>query len=105
MRITIWGNALNVVLAVVFVEGLLGVEPMGVSGVGYATLIDRCLMAAVMGAYVFRSVNFKVYLERFSLFHVDLPRCRSILKIGAPVAMQYVFEVGDRKSTRLNSSH
>lgn len=94
MRITIWGNALNVVLAIVFVRGMFGLEPMGVSGVGYATLIDRCLMAAVMGAYVFRSVNFKVYLERFNLFYMDFQRCRSILKIGAPVAMQYVFEVG-----------
>ncbi|MEC3880948.1 MATE family efflux transporter [Parapedobacter sp. 10938] len=94
MRITIWGNVLNVVLAIVFVKGMFGVAPMGVSGVGYATLIDRCLMAAVMGFYVFRSVNFNRYLERFRLFYLDLPRCRSILKIGAPVAMQYVFEVG-----------
>ncbi|MFB2118688.1 MATE family efflux transporter [Parapedobacter sp. 2B3] len=94
MRITIWGNVLNVVLAIVFVKGMFGLEPMGVRGVGYATLIDRCLMAAVMGAYVFRSVNFKVYLEQFRLFHLDIFRSRSILKIGAPVAMQYVFEVG-----------
>lgn len=94
MRITIWGNALNVVLAIVFVRGMFDIEPMGVSGVGYATLIDRCLMAVVMGAYLFRSVNFKAYLERFRLFYMDVSRSCSILKIGAPVAMQYVFEVG-----------
>ena len=94
MRITIWGNALNVVLAIIFVKGMFGIKPMGVSGVGYATLIDRCLMAAVMGIYVFRSVHFKVYLVRFKALYVDTVRCLSILKIGAPVAMQYVFEVG-----------
>src|SRR5690606_28592320 len=69
-------------------------KPMGVSGVGYATLLDRCLMAAVMGIYVFRSVNFKAYLAQFKLFHMDWFRSRSILRIGTPVAMQYVFEVG-----------
>ncbi|HWK98414.1 MAG TPA: MATE family efflux transporter [Parapedobacter sp.] len=94
MRITIWGNLLNVLLAVIFVRGMFGLEPMGVSGVGYATLIDRCLMAVVMGAYVFRSINFKAYLERFRLFYMDVSRSRAILKIGAPVAMQYVFEMG-----------
>ena len=94
MRITIWGNLLNVVLAVIFVRGMFGLEPMGVSGVGYATLIDRCLMAVVMAVYVFRSVNFRVYLEQFKLFRLDWRRSRAILKIGAPVAMQYVFEMG-----------
>lgn len=94
MRITIWGNLVNVILAVIFVRGMPGLEPMGVSGVGYATLIDRCLMAAVMGVYVFRSVNFSIYLQRFKLFHMDFFRSRSIMNIGAPVAMQYVFEVG-----------
>lgn len=94
MRITIWGNVLNVLLAIVFVRGMFGLEPMGVSGVGYATLVDRCLMAVVMGAYVFRSVDFRSYLERFKLFSVDLGRSRAILRIGAPVAMQYVFEMG-----------
>lgn len=94
MNITIWGNVLNVLVAIVFVKGMFGITPMGVSGVGYATLIDRCLMAVVMGFYVFRSVNFKRYLERFRLFSADLRRCAAILRIGAPVALQYVFEVG-----------
>ncbi len=94
MRITIWGNLLNVLLAIIFVRGMFGLKPMGVSGVGYATLLDRCLMAAVMGIYVFRSVNFKAYLAQFKLFHMDWFRSRSILRIGTPVAMQYVFEVG-----------
>lgn len=94
MNITIWGNVLNIILAIVFVKGMFGIDPMGVRGVGYATLIDRFLMAIVMGFYVFRSANFKTYLRRFMIFRIDIGRCVSILKIGAPVAMQYVFEVG-----------
>src|SRR5690606_24089091 len=64
MRITIWGNLLNVLLAIVFVRGMFGLEAMGVSGVGYATLLDRCLMAVIMGVYVFRSVSFSAYLVK-----------------------------------------
>ena len=94
MRITIWGNVLNIVLAVVFVRGMFGVKPMGISGVGYATLIDRFLMALVMGFYVFYSVDFKRYLQQFRIGYIHIGRCLSVLKIGAPVALQYVFEVG-----------
>lgn len=93
MMITIWGNVLNIILAVVFVKGLFGIEPMGVRGVGYSTLIDRILMASVMGYYVFRSSLFTRYLNGFHLVQVGWERTKKILKLGAPVAMQYVFEI------------
>src|SRR5690606_13450548 len=48
----------------------------------------------VMGYYVFRSANFKRYLVNFKLFDIQIQRCKHIMKIGAPVAMQYVFEMG-----------
>lgn len=94
MRITIWGNVVNIILAIIFVKGMFGIEPMGVRGVGYATLIDRCAMAVVMGIYIFRSKDFKRYIEHFSLNRIDFPSSLAILKIGSPVAMQYVFEIG-----------
>ncbi len=94
MRITIWGNVVNIVLAIIFVKGMFGIEPMGVSGVGYATLIDRCLMALVMGIYIFKSRSFRPYIQHFTMRQLDRVRSMQILKIGSPVAMQYVFEVG-----------
>lgn len=94
MNITIWGNVLNVILAIIFVRGMFGIEPMGVRGVGYSTLIDRCLMALVMGYYVFKSTNFKRYLSSFKLFDFQWWRSQLILNIGGPVAMQFVFEMG-----------
>ena len=93
MMISIWGNILNICLGITFVKGLFGIHPMGIIGVGYSTLIDRCVMATVMGIYVFRSKNFKKYLKGFSLKNIDRSRCFQILGIGAPVAMQYGFEV------------
>ncbi len=93
MYISIWGNVLNVVLGVIFVKGMFGIEPMGVKGVGLSTLIDRFLMAVVMVIYVFRSKHFKPYLKRFSMRRLDKVIARKIFKIGAPVALQYSFEI------------
>jgi MATE family multidrug resistance protein len=93
MVISISGNILNVILGIIFVKGLFGVKPMGIVGVGYSTLIDRCSMAIVMSWYVFRSENLKSYLKHFALRNIDRLRCSSILKIGTPVALQYVFEI------------
>ncbi|MDB4924935.1 MATE family efflux transporter [Mucilaginibacter sp.] len=93
MLISIWGNVLNICLGITFVKGLFGVYPMGIMGVGYSTLIDRCIMALVMGIYVFRSNNFKQYLKGFALKNIDRVRSLKILGIGAPVALQYGFEV------------
>ncbi|MBC7745358.1 MAG: MATE family efflux transporter [Flavobacterium sp.] len=94
MVISIWGNALNVTLGIIFVKGLFGLEPMGIRSVGWSTLIDRSIMAVVMAVYVLRSKHFKQYLKNFALKSIDVYRSSRILKIGAPVALQYTFEVG-----------
>lgn len=94
MRITIWGNVLNVILAIVFVKGMFGIEPMGIAGVGIATLIDRILMMVVMCWYVLKSKYFKDYMVHFRFFAVQAQKVKAILKIGTPVAFQYTFEVG-----------
>ncbi|MBB6498561.1 MATE family efflux transporter [Pedobacter cryoconitis] len=93
MFISIWGNLINVILGVILVKGMFGVTPMGVKGVGISTLVDRILMATVMAIYVFNSKNFKVYLQNFKLNLIDKVRSLKILKIGAPVALQYSFEI------------
>lgn len=93
MSISIWGNVFNILLGIVFVKGMFGIKPMGISGVGYSTLIDRTIMAAVMGAYVFKSVNFKKYLQDFAITYIKRLRCLELMRIGAPISLQYTFEV------------
>ncbi|MGV3510234.1 MAG: MATE family efflux transporter, partial [Sphingobacteriaceae bacterium] len=93
MIISIVGNVINVILGVIFVKGLFGIKPMGVSGVGLSTLIDRCLMAITMSFYIVKSPNFKPYLKNFALRRINKIRSLKIFKIGGPVAMQYAFEV------------
>ncbi len=94
MTITIWGNVLNLILAVILVKGIFGIPPMGVRGIGIATLIDRVLMMVVMIWYVMKSSNFKQYIQYFSVRFINFQRIINVIKIGVPVAMQYIFEIG-----------
>lgn len=93
MTISILGNIINICLGIIFVKGMFGIEPMGVKGVGWSTLIDRTIMAVVMAVYVFRSKHFRIYLKSFALNRISRFRSLKLLKIGAPVALQYTFEV------------
>lgn len=93
MYVSIWGNAINIILGVILVKGMFGITPMGVVGVGISTLVDRILMAIVMAVYVFRSQHFKPYIQTFKLQLLELAIVKKIFKIGAPVALQYSFEV------------
>lgn len=93
MLISIFGNILNIILGIILVKGMFGITPMGVKGVGISTLVDRTLMALVMFIYVLRSKNFKVYLQKFKINAIDKIRSMQIFRIGAPVAMQYIFEI------------
>ncbi len=93
MFVSIWGNLLNIILGIIFVKGMFGIAPMGVKGVGLSTLIDRTLMAIVMSIYVLRSKHFKEYTKSFRVGLVDKIRSFKIAKIGAPVALQYSFEI------------
>lgn len=93
MMISLWGNLFNICLGIIFVKGLFGISPMGVSGVGWSTLADRSIMAIVMAVYVMKSKHFRHYLKSFTIKAIDRIRSLGILKIGAPVAMQYTFEV------------
>ncbi len=93
MMISIWGNVLNIILGIIFVKGMFGIAPMGIKGVGLSTLIDRIIMAIAMGAFIFRSKHFKKYMQGFSYGIINRAISLRIFKIGAPVAMQYTFEV------------
>jgi MATE family multidrug resistance protein len=93
MFVSIWGNAINIILGIIFVKGMFGIKAMGVSGVGLSTLIDRVLMATVMTFYVLRSTHFKKYLINFRATFFDKVRGLKIIKIGMPVALQNSFEI------------
>lgn len=93
MIITILGNILNIFIGITLVKGLFNIPSFGISGVGYSTLIDRCLMAVVMCVYVLKSLHFKKYLTHFNVLKFNKSNLVRIFKQGAPTALQYTFEV------------
>jgi len=93
MRISIIGNGINIVLGIIFVKGLFGIQAMGVKGVGLSTLIDRAIMAFIMALYILRAKAFRDYLQKFRFSFFEKGRNKQIIRIGAPVAMQYIFEI------------
>jgi multidrug resistance protein, MATE family len=93
MWVSVAGNVINIVLGIVFAFGYLGFEPMGLMGLGYATLIDRTLMALVMAGYILFSDRFKPYMVYFRETKLSWFRIKRLLALGFPVAMQSVFEI------------
>jgi MATE family multidrug resistance protein len=93
MKVSIWGNVLNVCLGIILVRGMFGFPKLGVMGVGWSTLIDRTVMAIAMTIYVSRSMHFRNYVRTFSFRKIHRDHIRKILKLGAPVALQYSFEI------------
>lgn len=93
MVIAICGNVFNICVGIVLVKGMFGIRPMGIRGVGFSTLADRCIMSVAMGLFIFRAPRFKQYLKHFVLTNIDRLRSMQLLRIGAPVALQYTFEI------------
>src|SRR5690606_6065864 len=94
MAITILCNLLNVFLNWVMIYGNLGFPALGLNGAGYATLISRILMAAIMFYYVWNSKRYKPYKLSFGFKKLSFPLVSKLLNIGVPTGFQFVFETG-----------
>ena len=93
MVTVIIANVVNILLNWVFIFGKCGIEPMGVVGAGYATLIARSLQAAILVGYFLCTPRFKEYTsELFSRSIASLRTVLQILKVGAPIAFQMLME-------------
>ena len=93
MRISIFGNALNVVLNALLIYGWLGFPALGLIGAGYATLISRILMAAAMVVISLRSERYSAYWSGLFRERANRDTIRSIVRLGLPTSLQYLFEV------------
>jgi len=93
MQISLWGNAINIVVGIILVKGLLGITPMGVKGVGIAAIADRTIMAIAMALYAIRSKLTSLYVRSFSLLALKAALFRKCLKSGLPIALQNIFEI------------
>lgn len=85
---------LNVFLNWVFIYGNLGAPAMGLDGAGLATLLSRIAMATAMVTYVLRSKHTRDWLPPIWFRDWSVARLREQWKLGFPVGLQTLMEVG-----------
>ncbi len=85
---------LNVFLNWIFIYGHLGAPAMGLDGAGLATLLSRFAMAAAMVIYVLRSRRTRDWLPPVWFGGWSLARVREQWRLGFPVGLQTLMEVG-----------
>lgn len=94
MYATLAGLAINVLGNWLLIYGI-GIFPrLELDGAGYATLLSRLLMAAVVAYYIFRTASFKTYVSAIDWRQYDRAVSRRILTLGVPAGLQWVFEAG-----------
>lgn len=94
MIIVIGSNVVNIILNYIFIYGKLGMEPMGLNGAGWASLIARIFLADCMAAYIFRGKHFIAFRKGFAIGKYSKKLIRKMLGLGLPAGVQFVFEVG-----------
>lgn len=94
MYISIFANVINIGLNYVLMYGKLGFPAMGLVGAAWATLFSRILMAFMMGAYILMHKRFERYWSYLSWQHLSWAHISRMFKIGMPISMQMIFEMG-----------
>lgn len=94
MSVMIFGVIFNVVGNALLINGLWGFPKLGLNGAAWATLIARSLMALMMIFYVHFHPTFKKYLSERWTHRFDFYLTKSLIRLGLPTGMTYIFEVG-----------
>lgn len=94
MSVMIFGVIFNVAGNAVLINGLWFFPKLGLNGAAWATLIARTLMALIMIFYVHLHPAFKRYLQDRWSHRLDQHLTRSLIRLGLPTGMTYIFEVG-----------
>lgn len=94
MMVMIFGVVFNVAGNYILIYGKFGFPELGLNGAAWATLIARSLMALIMIGVVHLHPMFKHYLvERWS-HRLDRHLTHSLVRLGLPTGLTYIFEVG-----------
>lgn len=94
MFVMIFGVVFNVLGNYALIHGAWGFPQLGLNGSAYATLIARTLMALMMISYVHFHPHFKHYLTERWTHRFDHFLLKSILRLGIPNGLTFLFEVG-----------
>ncbi|MDQ8185876.1 MATE family efflux transporter [Pelagicoccus sp. SDUM812002] len=94
MLVLLCGIGMNVLLNWLLIFGVFGFPKLGLMGAGWATLISRFAVAALMFALTLRAKRFAGLLPRRWLSGYEWPEFRRMLQLGIPMGAQHLFEVG-----------
>ncbi|MEO0469274.1 MAG: MATE family efflux transporter [Bacteroidota bacterium] len=93
MYITITALGVNVFFNWLLINGNWGFPALELNGAGYATLISRIFMMALMIWYILRKADFRTYQLWDGWQRIRPDVMGRILRIGIPSGLQYFFEV------------
>jgi multidrug resistance protein, MATE family len=85
--------ALNILLNWVFIYGNWGAPALGLAGAGWATLLARLVLAAVMLAYLWRAPALRAFHPPAWRVRLNWSRIRQMFAVGWPVGGQHFVEV------------
>lgn len=94
MYILLGSVLLNIFLNWVFIFGNLGAPAMGLDGAGLATMIARIVLMIAPLAYLLLSRKEQPWLPKVWFRMPSIQRFRQQLKLGTPVGIQQLIEVG-----------
>lgn len=92
--ITISGVLFNALANYVLIFGHFGFPRLELRGSATATVLTNVLMLGLMLAYVLRHRRFKRFYVLMRFWNPDWPRFREIFRIGTPIGLTVLAEVG-----------
>lgn len=94
MVVTFAGIAVNAVANYGLIFGHFGLPALGLLGAGIATALTNALQLLALLAFVLADRRFRRYRLLGRLWRPDWPRLLELLRIGLPIGVTLVFEVG-----------
>lgn len=93
LLVTLGSVALNLVLALAFMHGWLGLPELGLTGIGVATSLVFLITFGVFWAMVRRDAKLSATLP-IRMWPVHVATVREELRLGTPIALTYGSEAG-----------
>ena len=92
--VTLAGIALNALLDYVLMFGNFGAPNMGLEGAGVASLVVNWCMFLALAGFVLNDRQFRRYRLLGRLWRIERPVMAEIIRIGSPIAVTEVAEMG-----------
>ncbi len=93
MIVSILANLLNILLNYILIYGEFGFPRMELIGAGIATMISRFTMPIIFLIIISKNKQIRSYYN-YTMKFFSFEQMKNIIKIGTPIGLQYVLEVG-----------